>query len=228
MLMDFDTALGYLPVLLEGLIQTVWLTALTLVIGAAIAMPVAWCRNAEAFAARAFAITFVFVFRGAPLLVLLFLIYYGAPDLPFIRQTILWEAFREPVFCAILALSLNSAGYLSEVIAGAVRAVPRGEVEAARVAGLSPFSVARHVILPNAARIGLRAYGNEVTFVIKGTSVASLVTITDLMASANRVYYSTFDPFTPLIGAGCLYFLFVMLLGRTINAVERRLSVGIR
>lgn len=228
MLMDLETARTYLPMLLEGTVRTLWLTAATLVTGMLIAVPVAFCRNARAWPLRAFAIGFVFAFRGAPLLVLLFLIYFGAPEIGLIRGTFLWRFFNEPVLCAVLALSLNSAGYLSEILANALRNVPRGEIEAATVAGMSRLALFRHVILPNAARIGLRNYGNEVTFVIKGTSAASLVTIIELMASANQVYYNTFDPITPLVAAGAIYVMMVLTMARLMDRLEIRLSPELR
>ncbi|CAN0597653.1 unnamed protein product, partial [Ectocarpus sp. 12 AP-2014] len=133
------TFLRYLPNLLDGAWETAVLTSFTLVLGLAIAIPVAMCRLSRLWPLNAFALAFVFFFRGAPLLVLLFLIYFGLADVPLIRETWAWTFFRDAYFCAIIALSLNSAGYLCEVIAGAVRAVPRGEVEAATVAGLAPI-----------------------------------------------------------------------------------------
>lgn len=228
MLMSFETLLSYLPSLWAGALQTAYLTAFTLVIGLAISIPVAWCRLSSNLFANTFAIVFVFFFRGAPLLVLLFLIYYGMPELPIVRETWLWFFFRDAYFCAILALSLNSAGYLSEVIAGAVRAVPRGEVEAATVAGLSRWTIVSHVVAPNALRLGLRNYGNEVIFVIKGTSVASLVTITELMRSANNVYFRTFDPVTPLLVAALLYLTAIWTLSYLVGRLEKHLSPELR
>ncbi|WP_375573109.1 ABC transporter permease subunit [Ahrensia marina] len=226
--MDFHTFLGYLPNLLDGARETAILTSFTLVCGLAIAVPVATCRLSRLWPLRTFALTFVLFFRGAPLLVLLFLVYFGLADIPLVRETWLWTFFRDAYFCAIFALSLNSAGYLSEVIAGAVRAVPRGEVEAATVAGLSRFDIARLVIVPNAVRLGLRNYGNEIIFVIKGTSIASLVTIVELTRAANNIYFRTFDPFTPLIAAGVIYFVAIWLLSRGIRSLERRLTPQLR
>jgi His/Glu/Gln/Arg/opine family amino acid ABC transporter permease subunit len=228
MIMDLETARTFLPLLLEGTLRTLWLTMATLITGMLIAIPVAFCRNARAWPLRAFAIGFVFIFRGAPLLVLLFLIYFGAPEISVVRDTFLWRFFNEPILCAVLALSLNSAGYLSEIIANALRTVPRGEVEAGVVAGLSRFAILRHIILPNAARIGLRSYGNEITFVIKGTSAASLVTIIELMASANQIYYNTFDPITPLVAAGVIYVLLVLTIGKFVDRLEIHLSPELR
>ena len=228
MIMDFETAKTFLPLLVEGATRTLWLTVATLITGMLIAIPVAFCRNARIWPLRVFALGFVFVFRGAPLLVLLFLIYFGVPEIGVVRNSFLWRFFNEPVLCAVLALSLNSAGYLSEIIANALRTVPRGEVEAGVVAGLSRFAILRHIVLPNAARIGLRSYGNEITFVIKGTSAASLVTIIELMASANQIYYNTFDPITPLVAAGAIYVLMVLLIGKLIDRLEIRLSPELR
>lgn len=224
MIMDLDTAKSFLPLLVEGTIRTLWLTIATLITGMVIAVPVAFCRNSRNWPLRFFAVAFVFVFRGAPLLVLLFLIYFGVPEIGVVRDSLLWRFFSEPILCAVLALSLNSAGYLSEIIANALRTVPRGEVEAGVVAGLSRFAVLRHIILPNAARIGLRSYGNEITFVIKGTSAASLVTIIELMASANQIYYTTFDPITPLVAAAAIYVLMVLLIGKVVDRLENHLS----
>lgn len=228
MLMDCETFQRYAPLLLQGAGQTAWLTAMTLVAGLLIATPVAICRVSGTALLRAFAWIFVFFFRGAPMLVLLFLIYFGLPELSVIRDTWLWTLFRDPYFCAVLALSLNSAGYLAEVIAGALRAIPRGEVEAAEVAGLGRIDIIRLVILPNAARLGLRNYGNEVVFVIKGTSIASLVTIVELMRAANNIYFRTFDPFTPLLAAGAIYLAAIYLLTLGITWLERRLSPELR
>lgn len=222
--MGWEAFLGHVPLLLDGAVNTALLTVLTLVCGALLAVPVAACRLSPHSLPRVFAVVFVFFFRGAPLLVLLYLIYYGLPEWPVVRETPLWLAFRDPWFCAVLGLSLNSAGYLTEVIAGALRAVPRGEVEAAVVSGMSRLSVLRRVIVPNAFRLGIRNYGNEIIFVIKGTAAASLLTITELMRAANTVYFRTFDPVTPLLAAGGIYLVAIFVLSRGIARIERRLS----
>jgi His/Glu/Gln/Arg/opine family amino acid ABC transporter permease subunit len=217
-----------LPGLLEGAVRTIELTLLTLVFGLLIAVPVSLARNAANRLLRGFAVGFVFFFRGTPLLALLFMIYYGAPDVPLVRDGWAWSLFREPWFCAVLALSLNSAGYLTEILAGAVRNVPRGEVEAAIAAGYPQAEVLRRVIVPNAVRIALRGYGNEVVFVIKGTAVASLVTIIELLGAAQKVYFNTFDPITPFLAAGAIYLLLVLALLMVVRAAERRLTPQLR
>jgi His/Glu/Gln/Arg/opine family amino acid ABC transporter permease subunit len=226
--MGWETFVAQAPLLLAGALNTALLTLLTLLCGAAIAAPVAACRLSTRRSAQVFALAFVFFFRGAPLLVLLYLIYYGLPEWPVVRETPLWLAFRDPWFCAVLGLSLNSAGYLAEVMAGALRAVPKGEVEAAVVSGMSRSSVLRRVIVPNAVRLGIRNYGNEIIFVIKGTAAASLLAITELMRAANSIYFRTFDPITPLLAAGAIYLLAVFVLSRGIGGIERRLSPELR
>jgi His/Glu/Gln/Arg/opine family amino acid ABC transporter permease subunit len=228
MIMTLDTALTYLPGLLYGALVTVELTVATLIVGMLLAAPVALCRNARNPVARWFAIGFVFVFRGAPLLALLYVIYYGLPAVPGLKESWAWVVLSRPFPCAVIALSLNSAGYLTEILAGSMRLVPRGEIEAATAAGFSRFTVLRHVIVPHTARLGLRSYGNEIVFVIKGTSVASLVTVRELLANANQVYFNTFDPITPYVAAGLLYLAMVFVVLRVIGFAERRLSPELR
>lgn len=225
MMMDWETFRGFWPQLFEGAVTTSWLTLSTLILGFLIAFPVALCRNSHNAGYHWFAIVFVFFFRGAPLLALLFMIYYGAPEVPLIRETVLWSFFRDPVPCAILALSLNSAGFLSEIIAGALRNVPRGEIEAGKALGLTRFQIFRFIKVPNALRAGLRNYGNEVIFVLKGTSAASLVTVTDVMSVANQIYFNTFDPITPMLAAGALYLTFVVILIALVRLAERRVAI---
>lgn len=228
MIMDLDTLLAALPELFAGALETLRLVAFVLVCGFLVALPVALARNSGIRPLRAFGIGFIFVFRGAPVLVLLYLIYYGLPQFDWIRHSAAWTLLREPYFCAVLALSLNSAGYAAEILAGAFKAVPPGEVEAAMAVGMSRFHVFRSVIAPHAARLALRGYSNEIVFVIKGTAVASMVTIIDLMGAANAIYFRTYDPFTPLIAAGVIYLVIVAALTRAVAWLERALRPELR
>ena len=224
MLMDPATLVEYLPVLLAGAVITLELTLFTLIGGFVIALPVALARNAERRGPRWFAQSFVFFFRGAPLLVILYLVYYGLPQVPGIKETPIWFLIARPMPIAILALSLNSAGFLTEIIAGALRNVPVGEVEAARAFGLSRLQTFVRIIAPNATRLALRSYGNEAVFVLKGTAVVNFITITDLVGAANQVYFNTFDPFTPLFAAGAFYLVIVFAMLQLVRWAERRLN----
>ena len=228
MLMSAESFLAMWPKLLSGFLVTLELAALTLAIGMMIALPVAIARNAESAVLRRLAGGFIFFFRGPPLLVQLYLIYYGAPEFDWVRSSWAWTILRDPFACAVIAFSLNSAGYVGEILAGAIRNVPRGEQQAAVAAGFPAAGVLWLVTLPHAARIALRSYGNEIVFVIKGTSIASLVTVIDLMGAARQIYFRTYDPFTPLIAAGVIYFATVFIIMQVLKWTERRLSPELR
>lgn len=224
MIMDAETLLANLPLLWAGALRTLELTIYTLVGGFLIALPVAFARNAPVAAQRAFAHAFIFVFRGAPLLVIIYLVYYGLPQIPGIQQTPIWLLIERPMPVAVLALSLNSAGFLAEIIAGALRNVPAGEVEAARAFGLNRLQVFWRIVTPNAARLGIRAYGNEVVFVLKGTAVVNFITITDLVGAAHQIYFNTFDAITPLLVAGAIYLVIVFAILLIVGRIERWLT----
>lgn len=224
MMLDWETLVTYLPVLMKGAVTTVELTVLIIIFGFAIAVPVALARNSGSRAARTFAHAFIFFFRGAPILAVLFLLYYGLPQIPGIRESVLWYLIERPMPIAVLALSLNSAGFLAEIFAIALRNISVGDIEAARAFGFSTVQTFFRFTIPGAARLCIRPYGNELVFVLKGTAAVNFITITDLIGAANQVYFNTFDPFTPLLIAGAIYLLFALLIVTGIRLVEQRLS----
>jgi len=224
MMMDWPTLVQYLPLLMQGAITTIEITFLVAALGFIIALPVAIARNSGSPLARGLAQGFTFFFRGAPILAVLFLLYYGLPQIPGIKESVFWRLIERPMPIAVLALSLNSAGFLAEIFAVALRNVPSGEIEAARAFGFSRLSTFLRFILPAAARLSLRSYGNELVFVLKGTAAVNFITITDLIGAANQVYFNTFDPFTPLLIAGAIYLVFALLIVTAIRLLERRLS----
>ena len=226
--MGWDALLRYLPLLAEGARTTMILFVLTLVCGFLAALPVAFARNAASRVLSLPAHAFILFFRGAPLLSVLFLAYYGLPQIPGMRESAIWFLIRDPLPVAVFALSLNSAGFQAEIVAGALRAVPNGEVEAARSAGFSRYGIFRHVVAPHALRIGIRSFGNEVVFVLKGTAVASFITLRDMMGAANQIYLRTFDPVTPLLLAGLFYSAFVIAIMRLVARVEVAVTPQLR
>lgn len=228
MMMGLDRLWSEVPALLQGLLVTLELTVLTLLIGLVLALPVAIMRNHRSAALRWLAVGFVFLFRGPPVLALLFMLYYGLPQWAWLRESWLWFLLRDGFTCAVVAFSLNSAAYVAEILANALRAVPAGEREAGLAAGFPPLLLYRRIILPHVARLALHNYGNEVVFVIKGTAVASLVTVVDLMGAAQQIYSRTYDPFTPLLAAGAVYFLLVLLVSWGVKRLERRLTPELR
>ena len=171
---------------------------------------------------------YVFVIRGTPLIVQLFLIYYGLGQLVWLRESFLWEFFREPFWCAILALTVNTTAYGSEIIRGGIQAVPWGQIEAARACGMSRFLLFRRVIFPIGIRQALPAYGNEVILMVKATSLASTITMLEMTGIARSIIAVTFRPIEVFIVAGTFYLLFNFVATRIIQLVEYRLMGHLR
>jgi His/Glu/Gln/Arg/opine family amino acid ABC transporter permease subunit len=209
---DLDLAWDSLPAMLGGLKMTVILTVLPLLFGLALAFPICFARMSDrrwlAFSAE----TYVTFFRGAPLLILLYLVYYGLGQIEALREGPFWVLFGSPFGCAVVALTLNHAAYMVEVLRGSLLAVPHGIVEASDALGISRRNVFIWVKMPLAIRYGLKAYQNEVVSFIKGTAIVSVVTITDLTAVANSIFEQTYDPFTPILCAAVFYWAFVNLV----------------
>ena len=227
-MLDWPTFVSYLPLLIRGAMTTVELTFLVVVFGFAIALPVALGRNAISPLPRVAAQVFIFVFRGAPILAVLFLLYYGLPQVPGVKDTFLWRLIERPMPIAVLALSLNSAGFLADIFAVALRNVPVGDIEAARAFGFTRVQTFMRFTLVNAARLCIRPYGNEVVFVLKGTAAVNFITITDLIGAANQVYFNTLDPFTPLLIAGAFYLCCALLVIIGVRHAELRLAPWLR
>ena len=206
-----DLALAYdiMPALLRGLMTTILLTAVPLVFGLVLAFPLCFARMSERPWLARSAETFVVFFRGTPVLILLYLVYYGFGQIPALRNGPLWLLFGSAFGCAIVAFSFNHAAYMVEVLRGSLLAVPAGLVEASEALGISRRKIFIWVRMPLAIRYGLKAYQNEVVSFTKGTAIVSVVTITDLTAVANEVFEQTYDPFTPILCAAALYWAFV-------------------
>jgi His/Glu/Gln/Arg/opine family amino acid ABC transporter permease subunit len=190
----------------------------------ALALPLALARTSPNPLFWIPAQTYIFFFRGTPLLVQLFLIYYGLSQFEIVRQGIFWPILKQGYWCAAIALSLNTAGYTAEILRGAIEAIPRGEMEAARACGMSPGLMYRRIILPKAFRIALPAYGNEVIFLMKGTALAFTVTVVDLMGAANLIRAKSFRVYEPLLAAGFFYLCLTFVLTRLFVWLEDRLN----
>ncbi len=211
--------------LMGGAWLTLKLTIFALVIGFALAVPIALARLSGNPFVNWPVLAYTFYFRGTPLLVQLFLIYYGSGQFrPELQEIGLWRGgFREAYFCALFTLTLNTAAYTAEILRGGMLGVPAGEVEAARAYGMSGVKLYRRIIFPKAMRIALPAYSNEVVFLFQSTSLVSLVTLLDLMGVATDVIADTFRHFETLIFAGFVYLLLSGLIFAVFKRVERRL-----
>lgn len=227
--MDLGFFAEIIPKLLAGLPLTLELAGQSVLLGAVLAFVLAMARRLENPLIDWPIRSFVALFRGTPLLVQIFLIYYGLGQFRPALQTMgLWGLFREPYWCAILALTLNTAAYGSEIIRGGLQSVPKGQVEAAQAAGMSPILVLRRIILPVALRQALPAYGNEIILMVKGTSLASIITLMEITGIAHGIISQTYRAIEVFACAGAIYLALNFLITRVLGLIEYRLSAHLR
>ena len=203
--MDFSIITNEYQFYLGGLWTTTWLVALALLIGLCIAIPTGILRSSENKFVRLPIWAFMYFFRGSPLLVQLFLIYYGAAQFEWLRESWLWFYFQEAWFCALLAFSLNTGAYTAEIVRGVISTMPKGELEAATAYGMSKWQILRRITLPNSLRRALPAYSNEVIFMIHGSAIAGVVTVLDITGVARVVNARYYAPFEAYLAAAVLY-----------------------
>lgn len=220
-----DLALALLPEMMAGLWTTILLLVPTFVFGMILSIPLAMAARAERGWLAQGVTWYTAFMRGAPQLVLLYLVYNGFPRLDFIRHGPLWLFFREPMNCAIFVFTLNHAAFLAEIWRGALSNVPKGLVEASGALGVSRRRTFWRIELPLAFRIALPAYRNEVVLFIKATAVVGAITVFDLLGIANKAIDRSYDPFTPLVVAGVIYWVVVQIVQLAFTLIERRLSL---
>ncbi|EIN5960558.1 ABC transporter permease [Vibrio cholerae] len=216
--MDFSLIIDSLPIYLSGLWTTVWLVSLSLVIGLLCAIPLATARNSKQKWFSLPAWGYIYFLRGTPLLVQLYLIYYGMDQWFPVKDT-LWE---HAWFCALVAFILNTSAYTAEIIRGAINGLPKGEVEAAKAYGMSRFQTYQRIILPSALRRSLPAYSNEVIFMLHGSAVAGIVTIMDLTGAARLVNSRYYAPFEAFLSAGLFYMALTFIILWCFKQAEQR------
>ena len=222
--MDFAFIADTFSQLMGALPTTLAVWALSVSIGCLLAMGLTWMRVSGSRPLAAFARGYIFVFRGSPLLIQLFVIYYGLSSFAFIRASFLWPFLRDAFSCAVLSLALCTAAYSSEIFRGALAAVPHGQIEAAKACGMSRLTLFRRIIFPIALRQALPAYSTEVISMTKATALVSLVTLWDMMSIALKIRNDTLVTYTPLIVAGAIYFVLNLLIARAFMAAEYSLS----
>ena len=224
--MVFDPALAWmsLPSMLYGMLNTVTITALTLVLGLAVAIPITLARMSSHWFLSLPAAAFVMFFRGTPALILLYLVYYGLAQLPAIHDGPLWLIFANAFACAVIGLTLNHASYLVEILRGGLNAVPAGLTEASAALGISPRHTFTWIRFPLAMRYALKAYQNEVLMFTKGTAIVGVITVVDLTATANEVFERSYDAVTPMVAAAALYWALVNLMRIGFGLLDRALN----
>lgn len=224
MTMDYQLMLESLPLLWRGALLTAELFAVSMVLATVIAIPLAIARVQKAWWLRWPIEAFSQVFRGTPLLVQIFIVYYGLAQIEAVRESWAWPYLRKPYWCAVLTLTLNTAAYLVHILRGAIAAVPRGEVEAALAFGLSFSARYQAIILPRAILLALPSYGNELIKTVKRTSLASAITLAELTGVANTLVSRTFAPYEIFITAGLIYLAFAFAANHLVRLLEQRMS----
>ena len=223
--MNWEVIIKWLPRLSEGAVLTLELVAFAVIAGLILAIPMGIARSSRHWYIRSLPYGYIFFFRGTPLLVQLFLVYYGLAQLGSVRQGPLWPYLRDPYWCAVLTMTLHTAAYIAEILRGAIQSVPPGEVEAARALGMSRFQTMVHILLPRAARIGLPAYSNEVILMLKASALASTITLLELTGMARTIIARTYLPVEIFFAAGMFYLVIAFVLVRGFKLLERWLRV---
>jgi octopine/nopaline transport system permease protein len=227
--MDFAFFAEILPKLLAGLPLTLELAGTSILLGMILALALALAQRLRQPLIDWPIKGFVAVFRGTPLLVQIFLIYYGLGQFrPTLQELGLWSLFREPYWCAILALTLNTAAYGSEILRGAMQSVPSGQIEAAQAFGMTRLMTLRRIVLPIALRQALPSYGNEIILMVKGTSLASIVTLMEITGIAQGIISQTYRAMEVFVCAGAIYLILNFIITRTLGRLEYNLSRHLR
>jgi polar amino acid transport system permease protein len=222
--MTFSWIASYWSLLLAGAAQTVLLLVISVVFGFILAIGLAFAQVSGGPLTRYIARGYCTFFRGTPLLIQLWLFYYGVgsllPMIPGLRQSLFWPILREGFFFAAVSFTLNYAAYEAEVLRGALLAVPKGELEAGRSFGMRPFTLIRRIWLPRAIRIALPTIGGEIVMQLKATPLAFTVTVMDLYAVASKVRQDTLLVYEPLIVVTVFYLILTAIIARAFRLLE--------
>tara|TARA_B100001250_G_scaffold396098_1_gene401688 strand:+ start:729 stop:1403 length:675 start_codon:yes stop_codon:yes gene_type:complete len=222
--MDFDLMINSFPKLLNATLITLKLLSASLFFGLFIGLLFAVLRMNKNPIINKFSYGYSYVFRGTPLLVQIFIIYFGLGQIEYLRSTFLWIILKEPYWCAIIAFSLNTGAYTSEILRSAFQTIKPGFIEAGQSLGISKKIIFYKIQIPIAIKQSLPAYGNEIILMMKGTSLASTVTLMDLTGVAKYIISTTFKPIEVFIVAGSIYLFMTFVIHNLIKYLERKFS----
>ena len=222
--MDLELMINSLPKLVNAAVITLKLLSVSLIIGLFIGLLFAILRISKNVFINRFDYGYSYVFRGTPLLVQIFIIYFGLGQIEYLRSTVLWVILKEPYWCAIIAFALNTGAYTSEILRSAFQTIKPGMIEAGKSLGISNKVIFYKIQIPIAIRQSLPAYGNEIILMMKGTSLASTVTIMDLTGVAKYIISTTFKPIEVFIVAGGIYLFMTFIIHNLIKFLEKKYS----
>ncbi|UCG07261.1 MAG: ABC transporter permease [Desulfobacterales bacterium] len=226
--MDLSLIIENIGIYIEGLKHTVVLVSVSLFIGLLLAIPLAVLRTSKNYFIQAPIRAYVYFFRGTPLLVQMFIVYYGFGQFEAIKASFLWPFFKEAYFCALFAFTLNTGAYTTEIIRGAIEATPHGEIEAAKATGMSRMLMLRRIILPSAFRRALPTYSNEIIFMLHGSSLASVITIIDITGAARIINSRFYSPYEAFLTAAVFYMALTFLIVFLVKKLEVRWYAHLR
>ena len=228
MIFDFALIADSIPKMLAGFWMTFELWFLSAVLGLALAIILLLMRISSRWYLYAPAMAYIYIFRGTPILVQIFIIYHGFPQLEFIRESIFWPILREPYGCAILALTLTTGAYVSEILRGGVLGVDRGLKEAGAALGLSSTHRFIYIASPIAIRLALPAYSNDIISLMKSTALASTITLLDMMGIARTIVAETYAPYEIFLSLTVNYQILTWIIQKSIGLIEKRMSRHVR
>jgi len=220
--MEWPIITDNIGIYLEGLQNTLLLVSISLLLGLLIAVPLAILRIYGTPSVQIPIRAFVYFFRGTPLLVQMFLVYYGFGQFEALRTSFLWPLFKEAYFCALFTFTLNTAAYTTEILRGSIKATSHGEIEAALAAGMSRLLMIRRIILPSAFRRALPAYSNEIIFMLHGSALASVITIIDITGAARIINSRYYSPYEAFLTAALFYLSITFIIVFLIKKLETR------
>lgn len=222
MILDFSVIWDSLPLYFGGVLVTLKLLLISLGFGLLLAVPLGLMRVSKSALVNFPAWLYTYVIRGTPMLVQLFLIYYGLAQFEAVRDSFMWPYLSSATFCACLAFAINTSAYSAEILAGSLKATPHGEIEAAKAMGMSRAKLYRRILLPSALRRALPQYSNEVIMMLHTTSLASIVTLIDITGAARTVSSQFYLPFEAYLTAGLFYLCLTFILVRLFKRAELR------
>ena len=222
--MDLSLIATSLPKLLSAAVVTLKLLSISLFFGLIVGLIFAVLRLNKNMIINKFAYGYSYVFRGTPLLVQIFIIYFGLGQIEYFRSTFLWTVFKEPYWCAIIAFALNTGAYTSEILRSAFETIKPGVIEAGKSLGISSTIIFYKIHIPIAIRQSLPAYGNEIILMMKGTSLASTVTLMDITGVAKHIVSTTYKPLEVFLLAGSIYLFMTFLIHNLIKYLEKKYS----
>jgi len=226
--MDSQLIINNFFIVLGGLDETVMLVLLSLSIGFFISIFFALARISSIKALSQSVYYYIFIIRGTPLLVQIYLIYFGLASIKAIRESFLWIFLKEPFWCGVLALVLNTVAYTTEIIRGGIQSVAKGQIESCKSLGMNRFTMYYKIILPVAFRQAFPAYGNEMILMVKATSLVSLTTYMEMTGLARNIMSKTFAPVEAFIAAGSIYLFLNFIVVQFIAFLEWKYNPHLR